>query len=337
MKVLFTGTASSHCKAPSTTTFFGLLAKAVSEFAEVVWAAPKLSWTKKDLEEFDVIIFGFTPPTSLSANKIYGAMHLLGMMYDSPKLRLVVDSQQVWQYKNSVEAVKRDVNTLFSSFFSKKYGYFEAKSETGRKYIEIASSKLNSGETPVMYYPSLPWSSDEKVASILGFPSRGRVVGLNLDSLLLLPEPYSLGARSNVWAVEDTKRTWYKNLKPTLTMPEVDVRSSKTLDDKSAAASIRSSIGLIVPPQDRKTGTWWSYRYAQALNSHTPIATLWQESRALDSSWAQLPYQIEELSESQRGDLSRAQLESYQAAIKPKSAIIQELRQNLLSLAKERI
>lgn len=337
MKVLFTGTASYHCKASSNTNFFSVLAKAVSEFAEVVWSTPKLSWTEKDLAEFDAIIFGLTPPTSLSANKIYGAMHLLGMMYNSPKLRLVVDSQQVWQYKNSIEAVKRDVDTLFSPFFSKKYGYFEAKSEPGRKYIEVASSKLKLEETPLIYYPALPWSSNEKVSSILGFSSENRLRGLNLDSLLLLPEPRSQGFRSNVWAVEDAKRVWYKNLKPTLTLSEVDVRASKSLDDKSAASIIRSSVGLIVPPQDRKTGTWWSYRHIQALNSHTPIATLWQESQALDVSWAYLPYQIEEMSASQRSELAEFQLESYQNVVKPKEKIIQELKQDLLSLTKERI
>lgn len=337
MKILFTGTASSHCKAPSNVTFFGLLSKAVSEFSEVVWAAPKLSWTEKDLEEFDVIIFGLTPPTSLSANKIYGAMHLLGMMYNSPKLRIVVDSQQMWQYKNSVEAIKRDVNTLFSPFFSKKYGYFEAKADSGRKYIELASTKLKSESTPVIYYPALPWSSNDRVSSTLGFASANKIKGLNLDSLLLLPEPYSEGGRSNFWSVEDTKRSWYTELKPTLTFSETDVRSSKSLDDKSAASIIRSSAGLIVPPQERKTGTWWSYRYVQALNSHTPVATLWQESRSLDHSWAYLPYQIEEMSESQRGELARAQLESYQQAIKPKNIIIEEIQQNLISLAGERI
>jgi hypothetical protein len=337
MKVLFTGTASSHCKAPSNTTFFGLLAKAVSEFAEVVWATPKLSWTERDLDEFDFIIFGLTPPTSLSANKIYGAMHLLGLMYSSPKLRLVVDSPQVWQYKNSIEAVKRDVDVLFKPFYSKKYGYYEAKTSTGKKYIELASTNLSTQAAPITYYPSLPWNSESKVSSVLGFIDESRLRGINLDSLVLAQEPYSPSEKSQRWAVEDMNRSWYTNLKPTLELDGVDVRASKALDDYSAGNLIRSSIGLIIPPQDRKTGTWWSYRCAQGLNSHTPIATLWQESTKLDPSWAYLPYQIEEMSAPQRVALAREQLESYQQAIQPKARIIEELRNDLLRFTKERI
>ena len=337
MKVLFTGTASSHCKSSSNTTFFGLLAKAVSEFAEVVWAAPRLSWTERDLEEFDAIIFGLTPPTSLSANKIYGAMHLLGLMYHSPKLRLVIDSPQIWQYKNSIEAVKRDVDVLFKDFYSKKYGYLEAKTSTGRKYIELASSNLKTGPAPVTYYPTLPWSSDSKVSSVLGFIDESRLYGMSLDSLVLAQEPYSPAERHQQWAVEDLNRSWYVNLKPTLNLNGAEVRASKVLDDYTAGNLIRSSIGLIVPPQDRKTGTWWSYRYAQALNSYTPIATLWQESIKLDQSWAYLPYQIEEMSGPERISLARGQLESYQQAIKPKTRIIEELRDDLIGFTKERI
>lgn len=337
MKVLFTGTASSHCTPPTNTTFFGLLSKAVSEIADVVWASPKLSWTEKDLEEFDAIIFGLTPPTSLSANKIYGAMHLLGLMYHSPKLRLVVDNQQVWQYKNSVEAIKKDVNTLFSPFFSKKYGYHEAKTASGRKYIELASSSLKAHDVPITYYPALPWNSEDRVATSLGFAQERQLIGLNLDSFILAPEPHSETPRSEIWAVEDVKRAWYSYIKPTLTLPEVDVRSSKTLDDFSAGNLIRSSMGLIVPPQDRKVGTWWSYRYIQALNSHTPVATLWQESQQLDESWSHLPYQIEEMSASQRSALADSQLESYRQTLIPKDRVLEELRFDLLSLAEERI
>ena len=66
MKVLFTGMGSHHCSRPSNVTFFSVLADAVSEHADVIWASPNLSWTKKDLEQFDAIVFGFIAPTSLS-------------------------------------------------------------------------------------------------------------------------------------------------------------------------------------------------------------------------------------------------------------------------------
>lgn len=336
MKILFTGMASSHCKRPSNVTFFSTLSDIVSEFAEVVWAAPKLSWTKEDLDSFDLIVFGLTPPTALSANKIYGAMHVLGLMYHSPKLRLVVDSQQVWQYKNSLEAIKRDVNNLFSPFFAKKFGYLEAKNEK-RKYIDLASSYMASDYWPKTYYPSLPWNTDEKAASSLGFVPADRLKGLNLDSMLILSEPYSMPTASSFWSVEDERRSWYSTIRSSITLPAVDVRLSKTMDDQSAANLIRQSVGLIVPPQDRKVGTWWSYKYLQAINSNIPVITLWQESSALHESWSYLAYQIEDMSESERRLVARNQLESYCESVPTKGKIIEEIRQEMVDLPKERI
>lgn len=337
MKVLFTGMASSHCTRPSNVTFFRTLSDVISEFAEVTWAAPKLSWTKEDVDAFDVIIFGLTPPTALGANKIYGAMHLLGMMYHSHKLRLVVDSPQMWQYKNSLEAIKRDVSYLFSPFYSKRVGYSQLKRGEGKKYIELAASYIASGEWPETYYPSLPWNTDQKVAESLGFLPSNRLTGLNLDSFLILPEPLSASSRSNLWSVEDAKRTWFSTAKKALRHPEIDVKSSKLIDDMTASNLIRQSVGLIVPPQDRKTGTWWSYRAIQALNSGTPVVTQWQESQHLDLSWAQLAYQVEDMGEAERRSLSRDQLESYLGSIKAKTVIIEELRQEMIESSKERI
>lgn len=335
MRVLFTGMASAHCAKPSNVTFFSTLSDVISEFAEVVWAAPKLSWTKEDLDKFDVVIFGLTPPTAMSANKIYGAMHVLGLMYHSPKLRLVLDSQQVWQYKNSLEAVKKDVNVLFNSFFSSKTGYAQAKTDS-RKYIELAASYMSSSYWPVTYYPRLPWNTDAKTASLLGFVPTDKLKGINLDSMLLLPEPYSTGSRSNLWSVEDTKRSWYKNLSPTLRYADVDVKLSRALDDSGASVLIRSSMGLIIPPQDRKIGTWWSYKHVQAMNSNTPVATLWQDSIKLDASWAYLPYQLEDISEPERRIIARDQIESYYAAIPSKNRLIEDIRNDLINLTKER-
>lgn len=336
MKVLFTGMASSHCKKPSNTTFFSTLADVVSEFAEVVWETPKLSWVKEDLDQFDLIIFGMTPPTALSANKIYGAMHLLGLMYHSSKLRLVVDGQQMWQYKNSLEAVKRDVEVLFSKFFSKRTGYSEAKNHR-RKYIDLAASYLSSGYWPKTYYPSVPWKSTEKVSEVLGFIPTGRLQGLNLDSMLILPEPAAQRSRLNSWAIEDVNRSWYVDLQPTLRFPGIDVRLSKFSNDFIAGNDIRTSMGLIVPPQDRKIGTWWSYKTIQGLNSGTPIATLWQESINLNESWGYLPYQIEDMTESERLLVAKNQLESYYSAIPSRSRLIEEIRYEMTNSIKERI
>lgn len=337
MRVLFTGMASSHCKKPDNVTFFGVLSDVVSEFAEVVWDSPKLSWTEKDLDKFDLVVFGFTPPTALSANKIYGAMHLLGLMFHSPKLRLVVDSSQVWQYKNSIQAVKRDVSTLFSKFYSRRYDYRRAQSEDSRKYIDLAATHMGSDIWPKIYYPELPWSTKNEVSRALGFGSIEKMIGVNLDSFLLLPEPQGLSGESNFWSVSTTKGSWYRTVEQSLRSTSLDISKNSSKDDNAILSTIRSSLGLIVPPQERNTGTWWSYRYVQGMNSNTPIVTLWQSSQKLGESWAYLAYQIEDMSPDERVVVAQNQLELYKNAIPTKDEIINLLRNDMVDSKKERI
>jgi hypothetical protein len=333
MKVLFTGMASSHCYPRDNVSFFGTLAKAVGEFAEVVWDTPKISWTKSQLAEFDFVFLGFIPPTAMSANKIYGAMHVLGLMFDSPRLRLVADSQQIWQYKNSINHFKKDVSKLFDSFYSKRAEYSRAKESLGTSQIEIAAQKLDSSVWPITYYPALPWTDPAVAARSLGFSLEKRLIGLNLDSMLLNPEPYDVSNRSPFWSVVPSDGKWLKKVDPFIVNPLVQT----VVHDDTSLKTIKDSLGLLVPPQDRNLGTWWNYRYIQALNSNTPIVTDWTTIRGFDPSWSHLAYQIEEMSHSERLEVAKTQLQSYRNSIKTKNEAINSLKESILDLRLERI
>jgi len=334
MKVLFTGMGSNHCTKPSNTTFFAVLADAISEVADVVWASPKLSWTRKDLEQFDAIVFGFLAPTSLSANKIFGALHVLGLMYDSPKLKLVVDSPQMWQYKNSLKAVQRDPGILFGSFYTKREQFSEASKNKG--LIESAVEKIDSGQWPQIIYPSLPWITNDKVSEVLSFVGPESLVGINLDSYLINPEPPRIGRR-DMWAVENHKSSWFADQEKLLTFPRANTKVGRKTDDTYALGVIRNSVGLLLPPQERKAGTWWNYRMYQAINTGTPVATFWQDTYKFDPSWAALAYNIEDYDQAQRQMLANSQRQSYIAAIPEKEQALDILKSNLLDSVKERI
>jgi hypothetical protein len=333
MKVLFTGMASSHCYPRDNVSFFGTLAKAVGEFAEVVWATPKVSWTKAQLDEFDFVFLGFIPPTAMSANKIYGAMHVLGLMFDSPRLRLVADSQQIWQYKNSINHVKKDVSKLFDSFYSKRAEYSRAKETLSHSRIGFAADKLDSSVWPITYYPAMPWTEPAVAARSLGFSLEKRLIGVNLDSMLLNPEPYDMSDKNQFWSVVPSDGKWLKKVDPFIVHPLVQT----VVHDETSLKTIKDSLGLLVPPQDRNLGTWWNYRYIQALNSNTPIVTDWTTIRNFDPSWSHLAYQIEEMSPSERLIVARNQLESYQSSIKSKNQAVNSLKETILDLNLERI
>jgi hypothetical protein len=337
MKILFTGMASSHCAPGGNVSYFSTVAKAAGEFAEVAWGTPKLSWSKKDLDEFDFVFFGFIPPTALSANKVYGALHTIGLLYDSPKLKLILDGHQIWQYKNSIESLKRDYSTIFSAFYSKRAEYPTARQSANNEYIKLASSFWEGAPWPDTYYPSLPWGSKDSISKKLSFIPQKSLIPVNLDSLLVTPEPFMATGRQNTWAADNIKSPWLNNLEHTLKYPVTPLKTSRILKDQDAVNNMRSSLGLIVPPQDRGYGTWWSYRYLQALNSSTPVVTDWLDTIKFDKSWSYLAYQLEELSEIQRINVARSQLESYVSAIKSKNQAINSFKKGILESSSERI
>ena len=325
MKVLFTGMSSSHCKPGKNQSFFKTLATAYEEFAAVTWAEPKISWTKSDLETFDQIVFGFSPPTSMGANHLYGAINVLNLMYESPKLRLVVDSPQMWQYKNSLRAFKRDPDQIFGSFYSNRKNYAEAKKSKTRESAESLAYKLSKNSWPITYIPFLPWQSEDDLISKVDFVSDSSIVPLNLDSLLLENNVASIG-RAEQWAVDNTKSSWYLTTKNTLRFPTISVKDSTKPKDLEAKERISSSMGLIVAPQDRNLGTWWSYRYIQAMNTTTPIATYWQESGVLSSEWSLLGYQLEDMQPYERQHVAFQQTKTYKANIPEKEEVVNNLK-----------
>lgn len=331
MKVLFTGMSSSHCKPGKNQSFFKTLAKAYEEFATVTWSEPKLSWTAQDLDYYDEVVFGFSPPTSMGANHLYGAIHALNLLYNSPKLKLVVDSPQVWQYKNSLRAFKRDPDQIFGSFYSTRKNYLEAKKSTLREAAEVLAYKLINSEWPTTYVPSLPWHSTAEIAEKVPFITSEKIVPINLDSLLLEKRTPEIG-RAEQWAVDNTKSSWFSTTKNTLRFPTLSVKNSTKPKDSEAWERINASMGLIVAPQDRNVGTWWSYRYVQALNSTTPVATYWQESGKLSAEWGLLAYQLEDMQPYERQHMAFQQAKQYEQEIPDKNSAIQTIQKMVVDL-----
>lgn len=336
MKILFTGMTSAHCKDGHNTSFFRTLARAYSEMAEVVWSTPKLSWSRSDLENFDLVILGIAPPTSLASNYIYGSLHVLNLLYESPKLKLVVDSPQMWQYKNSIRAFKRDPEQIFGSFYSNRVDYEAAKSSRVRSSVDSVAEKLQSVKWPTTLVPTLPWLSLDSMTRKVPFISKESLLPLNLDTFLLTETSPQIG-RELVWAVENTNSVWWKSLESTLRNPGVSIRYSKKPKDAEVAERIKTSMGLIVPPQDRKVGTWWSYRYIQAMNSATPVATYWNDMVGFDQSWLYLAYQLEDMSPYDRQHVAYQQRSSYLENLPTKDESLKTLNKLVIDFQKESV
>jgi hypothetical protein len=207
MKILFTGMASSHSKPSSNVNFFKLFASSLEGKADIEWAVPSLTWDKDYLNQYDLIFVGIVPPTSPSANKLYGAMHVINIMFDSPKLNLIVDHPQLWQFKSGFNSIYKNISGVFTPFYSKRKEFSLAKESVYSASISAAAEKLLTLKWPRTIYPKLPWQNDLDILSSLGANLDTEIVGINLDSNLLVDKPEITYNRSG-WAVDAPNTKW---------------------------------------------------------------------------------------------------------------------------------
>jgi hypothetical protein len=119
--------------------------------------------------------------------------------------------------------------------------------------------------------------------------------------------------------------------------PGLATKTGTKATDTQALGVIKTSLGLIMPPQDRKIGTWWSYRHIQALNTETPVVTYWQDTVGFDQSWGLLAYQVEDSDTFARQQIASEQLISYRNNIPSRDEVLNKLESIVLDLSKERI
>ena len=319
MRVLFTGMASSHSKPSANVTFFNNLAKHVGSQADVEWHAPSVTWTKDYLEQYDAIFVGILPPTSPSANKMYGAMHIIDLMFDSPKLSLVLDHPQLWQYKHGFNAIDRSIESVFGSFYSKRAEFVLTRdSHTGS--VISANHKLLTKKWPTTLYPSLPWKSNRPIDKLLGLFAEDSLIGLNFDAWLLDGTETVSGTRGAHWAADVPRSEWTKSISKLLEVPVVPIKQKPRMSDADWLQPIQDAAGLLLSPQERGVGIWWSYRIIQALQSKTFILSDWRETGVLGPEWNLLGSDWESLTISDKIAVAEAQLESYLDAVPSKSA-----------------
>ncbi len=336
MKILMTGMASAHCSTKGNATFFQGLYKAFSEFAEVVICEPRLGWSRLDLEAFDLVVVGLTPPTSLAANKIYGALHVLDLMYESPKLRLVVDGNQIWQFKNSISAFKRNPSQVVGSLYSARKDYKAALTKYLGSFEDLAG-KMTALPWPKTYLPLLPWQTSEDAAISTGFVPSDRAIGIQIDQFFIDKQATLSTLRSDIWAVDNPKSTWWQTTSKTIQQEFIPAAEARKPKDSDVQQVIAISLGLVVPPQDRKVGTWWTYRYIQALNTSTPVVTYWQDTASFSDAWTKLAYQVEDMDVYDRQELARVQFIDYIDNSPTVYQIVHNLQNDLLESTQERI
>lgn len=329
-KIFLTGMSAPQASKSSNIRsmgFAGVVHKVLTDAGhEVVWETPSVTMTKEYLNTFDSVIVGVCPITSVSANRVYGALNVIHKMKDSQKLTLFVDTPALSQIEITLRSVLNKPESLTKSFFSyrKEYDLVNSDLKLQSRLLETIDFLLNKDWSKTIY-PKLPW----KYVDNLRLPKNAKtnLYGISLDAHLIRGGTLE-NDRANKWVVDSQSSPWFKSTVPHLTLPNSPMKWNKGWTDEQVFEQISRSIGAIICP-DKKDGTSWSYRYIQAMNSNTPIVTDWLESQRTGSAWSLLASSIEEMTQPKRDLIALAQKESYLANIPTKEASLNQLEQIL--------
>lgn len=316
-KVLITGMSAAQASRAAnarTRSFTGVLEATLRECGhQVIWEVPSLDWNKQFLDQFDSVVVGLAPITSLSANYCYGGLHVITEMLGDPRLTIVVDSPLPGQIEASLKSVLAAPQTLTKDFYFNRRGFQQVNNDAARTRLLGTIERLLTNEWPTTIYPSLPWHDLTEIKKKF-LPNAGeKLVGINLDSLIIGPK-VGLAERRLKWSADQPGSTWTEKVAANLIYPVSPMKWNKGWNDTLVEEQIGRSTGVLISPH-KKDGTWWTYRYTQALSTGTPVVTPWTEAVRIDESWGILASTIETLSAQERDSIATRQRESYLAAV----------------------
>jgi len=332
-RVLITGMSASQTSVNAnkrSLSFAGAIEKALTETgSQVIMLEPDITWEKEHLDYYDVVLVGISPLTSLSAHYSYGALHVMNLLRGSSKLRLFIDAPNPAQISSSLRAITAWPENLVKPFYSNRKGYSLACSSDMSKALTDVVVRLEKESWPVTLYPSLPWGDKKVALKDLPAAAQGSIRGINLDSFLIERPKKLVEDRTARWAADNPDSPWTQKVLATLNYPAIPMKWNKGWTDPQVQEQIEQCIGALVTPY--KNGTWWTYRYIQAMNTATPVATEWRESCVVSHEWSHLASNIEDMVPKQRIDLSMQQSKTYLAAVGSKKDAADYLHNVILS------
>jgi hypothetical protein len=333
-KIFLTGMtapqASYNANIKNLSFAFAIYKALVEDGHTVVWGDPDLSLTESDLESYDSVLVGISPITSLSANRAYGALNIIDLLWESSKLKFFIDAPNTLQIASSLKSIDANPVNLMKDFYSYRKGYSSVVSDVGvASRISSAVSKLTKENWPTTLYPLLPWNAGRSLGLKLLPNAVKNLYGINLDAYLLTEPPAYFDKRDK-WAVDVHTSKDVIKLLETLSFPTSPMKWNKGWTDEQVLEQISRSSGALIGTH-KSDGSWWSYRYVQALNTLTPIYTSWNETSLLGPSWGHLAPYIEDIGHDARLKLAMEQRESYIKNIPTKEVALESLKQ-LLSI-----
>lgn len=326
-----TASQSSYRSFNSKASFIGLVASELKDSGVAVhFIEPSVLLKKSDLDQYDHVLLGIAPMLSLTANKVYGILHMINLLKDDDSLALFVDAPEPAKIAASLRAIDRKPEDIVKPFYSGRKQYADVAGNRKIMASVIAGAQvLATRWVYTTLYPSTPFTSDENIESQLFGATRDVVQGVQIDSFLLSTGLNTMPkARGGYWTIDNLRTKWFRSLKNTLGHEVVEMKSNRLSTDSDVEKLIVGSSGAIISPQDDGT-LWWSYRMSQALNNDTPVVSDWKITSILGDSWSLLPANVEEMDYVDIYELSVDQRKRYIAALASKQDALQTLKNGL--------
>lgn len=317
MKVLITGCTAqqaSNRTALRTPTFSALLAKALEDGGAVVEVIePSTLITSEQLQEFDSVLVGIAPPTSLSANKVYPAFAIANRARKLGNLSLFIDAPEQYKLQASLKSVYLNVSDLSKSFYERRKSYSHLISDQEfRNEIHEFNEFLYTERWPTTFYPAFPWSNSEAISKALPNTDSDNLVPVSVDSYILRAPYVQKSSQDSVgyWTCDSPTSKWSKAVTATLNYPVLSTRGSRWEKQDHTLERIKGSIGTIISVY-RSNDPWWSPALAQSLSVGIPVVSDWRLTSSLGMEWSHLASSVEEMSAEERFNLAQQQKESY--------------------------
>ena len=315
MKILITGSTAQQASARTAArvpTFASMMAESLTRDGnEVDFIEPSFALNKHYLSEYDIVLVGIAPPTSLSANKIYPAFAMANRARELGNLAVFIDAPDPYKIPASLKSCYLNISDLQKEFYSrrKQYKIFSSDKDLAEEVYQFVEH-LHRNVWPTTLYPALPWSHPGAITSVIPNIENDKLFGINLDYQIFEESFVDSEKISDYWVADYPQTKWTKQTTETLVNRVAPVRNSKWDSTESIEDNIGNSMGLLASVH-RAYEPWWSSYIPKTLSLGKPVATDWRYSSDLGTAWGVLASTIEDLTPRQRSELASNQRELY--------------------------
>lgn len=318
--ILLTGMTAQHTSRKlnaKTQGFSSLMYTALTEHGyNVEQLAPSLDWTEKSFDKYDSVVVGIAPLTSTSAHRAYGALGVLDVLKNDPRLTLLIDAPEPYKIWTSLKTVDRSPESLVKSFYKSRYEHAKATEPAHYERLVKTVRSLLSNSWARTMYAALPWSEDEHLVSQIPALSDSSLFSICLDAFILRDtvKPTAAKFGTSWWCATALGTNWVDEVQKQLHYPVVPVKRHAKSSDLETLATIAGAIGLLVSTY-RNGVPWWTNKLAQSLAVNTPALTDWRHSAGLGSDWVTLPSTVESMDKLERYEMAIRQKVAYTEAV----------------------